>query len=208
MFRRYTTTTAKTKLLEQAIKQVPEFGFTKQSIINSTKSLGWTDSAHAICQPFDLVEYFISTSTDRLKEFPLQQVKTTAKIKELVMHRLEMTQPLVHYWPQALQLMASPQNSMTSIKLLQELVDEIWYLAGDQSIDLNWYSKRVLLAGVYTSTELFMVNDRSLQFQDTEMFLDRRLRDVGVLGRGFSNAVGVVQFQASQVCSVLNSKLK
>jgi ubiquinone biosynthesis protein COQ9 len=48
--------------------------------------------------------------------------------------------------------MALPQNAPNTVKQLAELVDEIWYLAGDHSVDLNWYSKRFLLAGIYTST--------------------------------------------------------
>ena len=32
------------------------------------------------------------------------------------------------------------------------MVDDIWYWAGDRSTDFNWYTKRALLAGIYTST--------------------------------------------------------
>lgn len=73
-------------------------------------------------------------------------------MKQLVLDRLELTRPILQYWPQALRLMALPQNAPNTVKQLAELVDEIWYLAGDQSVDLNWYSKRFLLAGIYTST--------------------------------------------------------
>jgi ubiquinone biosynthesis protein COQ9 len=125
-----------------------------------------------------------------------------------------MTKPVLHYWPQALSLMALPQNAPHTVKQLGELVDEMWFLAGDQSADMNWYSKRVLLAGVYTSTgitdsiELFMVSDKSENYENTNRFLDRRLQDVGTLGRSFSNFSQLLQFQASQISSVIGSKLK
>jgi ubiquinone biosynthesis protein COQ9 len=63
-----------------------------------------------------------------------------------------MTKPILHYWPQALSLMTMPQNAPTTLQQLSELVDEMWFLAGDRSTGMNWYSKRALLAGVYTST--------------------------------------------------------
>jgi ubiquinone biosynthesis protein COQ9 len=51
--------------------------------------------------------------------------------------------------------MAVPQNAPTSVAELARLVDEIWYLAGDESVDANWYSKRATLAAVYSSTGTF-----------------------------------------------------
>ena len=50
-------------------------------------------------------------------------------------------------------------------------------------LQLNWYSKRALLAGVYVSTELFMLSDRSLDYISTWDFLDRRLNDVYQIGK-------------------------
>ena len=66
------------------------------------------------------------------------------------------------------------------------LMDDIWYICGDRSLDFNWYSKRFLLSGnhpilsrigIYTSTELFYLNDQSKNKTQTVKFLDRRLKD-------------------------------
>ena len=62
--------------------------------------------------------------------------------------------------------------------LLQELCDDIWHRAGDTSTDSNWYTKRITLAVVYSATEVFMLQDRSEDFSETWMFLDRRLQDL------------------------------
>ena len=53
-----------------------------------------------------------------------------------------------------------------------------WYAAGDQSVDFNFYTKRATLAGVYSATVLFWLNDRSEGSAATWEFLDRRLDDV------------------------------
>ena len=62
-------------------------------------------------------------------------------------------------------------------------MDDVWYAAGDISADFNWYTKRALLAGVYTATEAFMLTDYSPGYADTWEALDRRLQDVAALGK-------------------------
>lgn len=64
-------------------------------------------------------------------------------------------------------------------------MDDIWYFAGDRSLDFNWYTKRIILSGalfnlilgIYTSTEIFYMNDQSPNRSKTGDFLNRRLND-------------------------------
>lgn len=49
------------------------------------------------------------------------------------------------------------------------------------------YSKRMLLAGVYTSSELFMVQDSSRDFEETWHFVDRQISRVLKLGKAGSD---------------------
>ena len=51
-------------------------------------------------------------------------------------------------------------------------------MAGDKSMDLNWYTKRALLTKIYVATEAYMIQDKSADFAETWQFLDRRLDDV------------------------------
>ena len=46
---------------------------------------------------------------------------------------------------------AFPLNIPSSLENLGLLVDDIWYFAGDRSTDMNWYTKRALLAALYSS---------------------------------------------------------
>ena len=96
--------------------------------------------------------------------------------------------------------MAVPENVPYSIKHLAELVDEIWYLGGDNSHDLNWYSKRMLLAAVYSSTELFMTTDTSDDFKHTRDFLKRRIKDVGKVGKSASDLKNIFTFGVLFCC--------
>src|SRR3546814_13076715 len=78
----------------------------------------------------------------------------------------------------AIGYLALPQNALLSTRLLYRTVDAMWYAAGDTATDWNFYSKRALLAAVYSSTLLYWLNDRSEGFVDTWGFLDRRIGDV------------------------------
>ena len=55
----------------------------------------------------------------------------------------------------------------------------------------NWYTKRVTLAGVYKSTEVFMVQDQSIDYEQTWQFLDRRMHNLGKFGK-FTRGVNSV----------------
>jgi len=40
-------------------------------------------------------------------------------------------------------------------------VDEIWHAAGDKASDIDWYAKRTILGGIYSTTEIYMLTDSS-----------------------------------------------
>ena len=54
---------------------------------------------------------------------------------------------------------------------------------------MNWYTKRLTLAAIYKSTELFMIQDKSENFKDTYEFLDNRLSDLGLFNKFNSNVI-------------------
>jgi ubiquinone biosynthesis protein COQ9 len=104
----------------------------------------------------------------------------TKFIKSAVKERLLMNGEYVQagVWGEALALLARPHNIPESVGYLQQLSDDIWHRAGDTSADLNWYSKRMLLAGIVSSTEVFMIQDLSQNFEETWKFMDRRFEDI------------------------------
>lgn len=53
----------------------------------------------------------------------------------------------------------------------------------------NWYTKRASLAGVYKSTEIYMLQDNSEGHENTWEFLDRRLEDLVSLGKFARNVI-------------------
>jgi ubiquinone biosynthesis protein COQ9 len=75
-------------------------------------------------------------------------------------------------------LFALPQNAPTGAKLIWGTADAVWTALGDTSDDLNWYTKRAILSGVYSSTVLFWLGDETQGHEATWAFLDRRIEDV------------------------------
>ena len=78
----------------------------------------------------------------------------------------------------ACSFLAMPHNAALALRVLYRTVDAMWYGAGDNATDFNFYTKRALLAGVYSSTVLYWLNDRSTGAADSWAFLDRRTEEV------------------------------
>ena len=102
--------------------------------------------------------------------------------------------------------MAQPSHIPAAVAELARLSDEIWFLAGDTSVDINWYTKRASLSTIYSGTELFMTQDKSADFLETEKFLDRRLEELRALGTTLENVGQWVNFTGHAVTNVLRSK--
>ncbi|RKO93180.1 COQ9-domain-containing protein [Blyttiomyces helicus] len=198
-------------ILDAALAYVPTHGWTVEALGQGAEALGYPSITHGIFPRggIELVEHFIQRSKAQMRremyEMDLPSMKITAKIRAACVSRLMLTAPYISRWPEALALMSLPQNLPNSLKNLAELVDEMWIIAGDKSADLNWYSKRAILTGVYTSTEMFMTQDKSPDFEETFKFLDRRLQDVGTIGRTTAEINNIVNFGFKSAKGILET---
>lgn len=75
-------------------------------------------------------------------------------------------------------LFALPLHAADGAKLIWGTCDAIWTALGDTSDDVNWYTKRMTLSAVYSSTVLYWLGDDSLGSEATWEFLDRRIENV------------------------------
>jgi len=67
-----------------------------------------------------------------------------------------------------------PRYSKISSLLLFKTVDQMWFIAGDKSTDFNYYSKRLILATIYSSTVLYFLRS-NFNYPKTVIFLDKQL---------------------------------
>ncbi len=113
----------------------------------------------------------------RLSETDLSELRFRDRIAAMIRYRLEVTEDKEAV-RRGVTLFALPQHAATGAKALWGTCDAIWTALGDTSDDLNWYSKRTILSGVYSSTLLYWLGDDSPDHQATWEFLDRRIDNV------------------------------
>ncbi|XP_068979029.1 ubiquinone biosynthesis protein COQ9, mitochondrial isoform X1 [Bombus flavifrons] len=181
----------KTKILAASLKYVHDLGWSQQAISAGAESVDYPGIIHGLFpnRGADLVHYFYLTCNKELNKILEEKALTVEKkptketkilelqVRNAVETRLRMVIPYKKTWPQALALMALPPNVPMSLANLLTLVDDICYYAGDRSVDMNWYTRRVVLAGIYKTTELYMLQDNSEDHQKTWNFLERRIKD-------------------------------
>ena len=71
-----------------------------------------------------------------------------------------------------------PKYAGLGSQLVWQTADKIWQGLGDESEDINWYTKRATLAAVYSATVLFWLGDDSVECVDSWDFLDRRIENI------------------------------
>ncbi|KAL8973316.1 MAG: hypothetical protein Q9183_000009 [Haloplaca sp. 2 TL-2023] len=205
-------------ILSAAITHVPEHGFTAAALSNGARDAGYLHVSTNLFPTgaFSLVKYHLVTQRLALGKHASTNTDTAPtsvldNVRALTLQRLRSSQPIIHRWQevcyrsfaakalvmnrrkadpktQALALQAMPKYVPESLRELARLADEIHFLAGDKSVDTSWYTKRAALSAIYASTELFMTQDKSPHFKETEDFLDRRLEGA----QGLRHTVGEV----------------
>jgi ubiquinone biosynthesis protein COQ9 len=132
--------------------------------------------------PVDVLVYLSERADQRtvegLENAGVMSLKIRERIKLAVRLRIENTVGGKESVRRGLALLALPFNGPLALRLLYRTVDAVWYAAGDTSTDFNFYTKRAILAGVFSSTLLYWLNDRSEGNATTWSFLDRRIDDV------------------------------
>ncbi len=114
---------------------------------------------------------------DRLASEDLSAMRFRDKIAAAVRFRLEAVDDKEAV-RRGTTLFSLPHHAPEGCKLVWGTCDAIWDALGDTSDDINWYTKRATLSGVYSATVLYWLGDDSLENQATWEFLDRRIDNV------------------------------
>ncbi|KAK4355748.1 hypothetical protein RND71_024719 [Anisodus tanguticus] len=172
------------RVLSASLLHVIRLGWTETAMIAGARDVGVSPSIVGSFPRKEaaLVEYFMDECLERLIDIiesreDLKNLIPSERVAKLVRLRLEMQTPYISKWAQALSIQAQPLNVPTSFKQRAMLVDEIWHAVGDDANDIDWYVKRTVLGGIYSTTELYMLTDSSPDFRDTWAFLDARTKD-------------------------------
>lgn len=180
----------KSKIMENALSFVHKSGWSIDSISAGAEAAGYPGITHGLFPNGggDLVHYFNvkcnNELVEHMKSWPkeLNRTKVPAEFLEnAIMTRLLMIEPYKSTWPSAIALQALPSNVPNCLATLLSLVDDICYYSGDRSVDFNWYVRRVGLAGIYKTAELFYLADNSQESNATKNFIASRIKDAQLI---------------------------
>lgn len=120
---------------------------------------------------------------EEMQRYHLDTMKFRERIATAVKIRISMLAPCREAVRKIVALQAMPFYLHHGLRCLYNTVDTIWYAVGDNSTDFSFYTRRLSLAGVYSSTLLYWLDDKSAGGQASWAFLDRRIQDVMNIGK-------------------------
>ena len=179
------TNRLKERVLLAALTHVPFDGWSQATLAKACADAGLEEGAGARLFPdgvSGLVEYFGIYTDDKMSAVlageDLSALKTRDRIAAAVRVRLELLARHREAVRHALAYFALPQHAALGLKCLGRSMDAMWRAAGDTATDFSFYTKRASLAGIYSATVLYWLEDSSEGFRDTFAFLERRLDDL------------------------------
>ncbi len=169
------------RLLAATLPHVPFEGWTRASIDAGAGDAGMAVGEARRLFPEgadEMVSFFLAEGDramlDELSRINLKDMRVRDRITAAVRLRLEVDDGHREAVLRATAVKTGPSGA----RALWRTVDAIWHAAGDTATDFNYYTKRLLLAGVHTATLLCWLNDDSPGRVKTWAFLDRRIADV------------------------------
>jgi ubiquinone biosynthesis protein COQ9 len=174
----------KAKLLDAAKMHVPFDGWSEDAFQAAIRDTGIEPGlARAVC-PRGAVDLALAYHAEgdalmleRLTTEDLSQMRFRDRVAAAVRYRLEAVddKELVR---RGMTLFSLPIYAADGAKAVWGTCDLIWTALGDTSDDVNWYTKRATLSGVYSTTLLYWLGDDSPGHEATWAFLDRRIDNV------------------------------
>jgi len=130
----------------------------------------------------DLMLTFIKKDDEEMVKLVVNdknlEKKYRDRITDAMLTRIRLADENKEAMRKALSLLSLPHMIPDNAAMVWNLSDAIWNSLGDTSKDINWYTKRVTLGTVYSSTLLYWLGDESKNILKTEEFLHRRIDDV------------------------------
>jgi len=177
-------------VIDAMLPQVPFDGWTMKSVRLGLEALGKHPDDAPLLFPGgtgEMISAYCALADERMaaaaEAAGLAAYRVPGRVKAIIAIRLEQARADKEAVRRALAWLALPVNAGVAAKTLAATVDAIWHAAGDTSADFSWYTKRGILAGVYSSTLLYWLTGVSEGDEASLAFLDRRLADVGRLGK-------------------------
>ena len=169
-------------ILNKALLSAPFDGWSQKTLESAISNSGI--EAGIVTDAFpggikELLNFFMAEADRQMIEEAtaqgLDEGPISKRISGIIRIRLEQLTPHREAIRRALAFQLLPGQGPNAAVSLWRTVDAIWYMAGDSSTDFNYYTKRALLAAIYSATVLRWLEDESENCIDTWTFLERRI---------------------------------
>ncbi len=172
-------------IIAQALPLVPFEGWNQQTLKKASEAAGYRKTDAIRVFPggaIQAVDAYLALSDavmlEGLAGYHLDTMKIRERIATAIRLKLAAMDPHREAVRKAIALQAMPFYCTHAVKSLYATVDAMWHGIGDTSTDFNFYTKRLTLAAVFSSTLLFWLDDKSPGHTLTSEFLDRRIEEV------------------------------
>ena len=127
----------------------------------------------------NLLEYALQDINEKLenklKKINLINFPINKRIKKILLLRFDILNEDKEFYKKTFNHLLLPTNNNISKKSLYNSVNIMWYLAGDNSTDFNFYTKRLILSGIYINA-LFVFFSKDMKY--VEKNLDKNLKKI------------------------------
>lgn len=170
-------------LLDAALDEAAFDGWNARTLSRAAAAAGYSDGEVQLYCPdgiLDLIEIWSRQADAGARDVILSSNanRIRDKVAGGVMARLDQMAGYEDAASRARGRLLLPDGLDRGRKLVWATSDMIWRSIGDKSTDYNFYSKRTILSGVFTTTFMVWAEDHDPDKAKTRAFLDNRIDNV------------------------------
>ena len=170
-------------VLRFAKKFVSENGLTKNCLENISKKYGLNTDETDLLFPqgnIDLIKFALEQLNNDLevycRQIDLIRLPIHKRIREVLLSKISLMNKDKPFYRSIFLNLLIPKKNFSLSSQLYNSVDQLWFIAGDSSTDFNFYTKRLILSGIYSRIMLFFFNNNNQE--ELENILDESLKRV------------------------------
>ena len=171
------------EVLKYAKIFISEKGLNKNSLENISKRYGLNINEIEVLFPegnIDLIKFTLEQLNKELEEYckkiDLIRLPVHKRIKKVLLSKISLMNKNKLFYRSIFLNLLIPKKNFSISNQLYNSVDQIWFIAGDSSTDFNFYTKRLILSGIYSRVILFFFNNNNQE--ELENILDESLKRV------------------------------
>ena len=203
--------------MEAMLNQVPAYGWSWKALYEGSRMISgferldetklqrlFENNISNIIQLFnerldqDMINFFNKNFNEELG--------MTQRVRQLILFRLYASRDYKEIIKSSIYFMGRPINSYSALEQLFMTCDKIWITAGDDSKGSTFFSKRLILGGVYSTTLGYWLSGNNRSNEQTEKFLDKRLEDVKNLGKASKSSYQYLEKVKTNLFNIVGKK--